>query len=83
MRKAERIQHGEFQPRLLSAKNSAFYLDMSPSKFLGLVALKRLPAPKRIDGMVRWDRTELDASIDDMGEEMGNKADAALFGEKE
>ena len=83
MRKLERNQHSEFQPRLLRDKDAAFYVGMSPSKFHELVALNRLPAPKRIDGMVRWDRTELDATIDDIGEEIGNKADAALFGETE
>jgi predicted DNA-binding transcriptional regulator AlpA len=37
---------------------------MSPSKFDQLVKDRRLPKPKMIDGIVVWDRYQLDAAME-------------------
>lgn len=51
-------------PRGLSRVAAAQYIGISPSKFDELVAVDRMPRPKRIDGRVVWDRHQLDTSFD-------------------
>ncbi|AFL52165.1 putative DNA-binding transcriptional regulator AlpA [Sinorhizobium fredii] len=57
--------HG-WPPRGLSREESARYVGVSPAKFDTLVADKRMPKPKRIDGRTVWDRYQLDACFDDL-----------------
>jgi predicted DNA-binding transcriptional regulator AlpA len=58
-----------YPPRAMRADRGAAYLDMGKSKFLELVAQGRLPQPVRIDGVVTWDRLELDAAYEQMKRE--------------
>lgn len=55
-------------PRGLRAERAAEYLDISLSKFRELVSAGRLPAPKRIDNCVIWDRHQLDRAMDEIFE---------------
>ncbi len=58
-------------PRGLSRIFAAAYIGVSPTKFDELVADKRMPRPKRIDGRRVWDRLMLDeafAALDEEGE---------------
>ena len=54
-----------YPPRLLRAERAAAYLAMGERTFLRLVAEGKLPKPKRLGGVVAWDRYRLDACIDD------------------
>lgn len=54
---------------------------MSRATFLQLVDEKRLPQPKRLKGLVFWDRLELDAFVefyDGDAEKPGNSIDNLL-----
>lgn len=53
-----------YPPRAMRAERAAAYLDMSMSKFLKLVEERRMPEPVRIDGVVTWDRVELEAAYE-------------------
>jgi predicted DNA-binding transcriptional regulator AlpA len=53
-----------YAPRGLRAEQAADYLGMSKSKFLELVEDGRMPRPIRIDGVVVWDRFDLDESFE-------------------
>ncbi|WP_343684040.1 XRE family transcriptional regulator [Asticcacaulis sp.] len=52
------------EPRGLSKHDAAAYIGISATKFDQLIADGRMPAPKRIDGRVLWDRFDLDAAWD-------------------
>ena len=52
-----------YPPRAMRAPAAACYLSMSTSFFLELVNEKRLPQPKRLRGIVFWDRLELDEFV--------------------
>ena len=53
------------QPRRgLSCNEAATYVGLGQSKFLELVAEKKMPAPVRVDRRVIWDIHELDAAFD-------------------
>jgi predicted DNA-binding transcriptional regulator AlpA len=51
-------------PRGLHREVAARYVGISPTKFDALVADRRMPQPKRIDGRKVWDRLSLDAAFD-------------------
>jgi predicted DNA-binding transcriptional regulator AlpA len=53
-----------YPPRGLRAEAAARYLGMSKSKFLELVDKGRIPAGVHIDGLVIWDRLDLDAGFE-------------------
>lgn len=55
-----------YPPRGLCREDAARYVGISPSKFDQLVADKRMPKPKRVDGRVVWDRVKLDACFTDL-----------------
>src|SRR5262245_57994574 len=69
--------HFAYPPRAMRADRGARYLDMSKSKFLDLVERGKLPKPVRIDGVVVWDRLELEAAFEQLKaeeiEERGGK----------
>lgn len=71
--------HLAYPPRAMRADRAAAYLDMSLSKFLKLVEDGRMPQPTRIDGMVSWDRLDLDVAYDKLkggvGEQSGGGGD--------
>ena len=58
-----------YPPRAFRADRAAAYLAMGKSKFLELVDEGRLPRPVRIDGIVSWDRLELDEAYERMKRE--------------
>lgn len=61
----DRLQdHLAYPPRGLRSSRAAAYLGMSESSFLSLVDEGRLPKPKKIRGMMIWDRLELDAAFE-------------------
>src|SRR5262249_10269272 len=62
-----------YAPRLLKAPASARYLSMSTTKFLALVEAKRLPQPKTVDGLVLWDRIELDDAADHLPQKQSKR----------
>ena len=64
-----------YPPRGLCREESARWVGVSPTKFDELVASRRMPKPKRVDGRVIWDRLQLDACFSDLGEDTGNKID--------
>lgn len=64
-----------YAPRGLSRDEAARYVGVGTTKFDELVASRRMPKPKRIDGRTVWDRIALDAAFTDLPEEGGNKID--------
>ncbi|MBY3268643.1 hypothetical protein HFO05_08450 [Rhizobium laguerreae] len=64
-----------YAPRGLSRDEAARYVGISATKFDELVAARRMPKPKRIDGRTVWDRIALDAAFTDLPEDGGNKID--------
>ena|SRR5580765_4848015 len=68
--------HLAYPPRALRAERAAAYLSMSTSQFLKLVDEGKLPKPKRLGGIVFWDRVKLDEFVEyfegDDGAESGN-----------
>ncbi len=55
---------GSLAPRGLSRIQSAAYVGVSPGLFDKMVADHRMPAPKRVNARVIWDRKELDEAFD-------------------
>ncbi|MGO8313532.1 hypothetical protein ELI07_15175 [Rhizobium leguminosarum] len=64
-----------YAPRGLSRDEAARYVGISATKFDELVAARRMPKPKRIDGRTVWDRIALDAAFTDLPEDGGNRID--------
>ena len=64
-----------YAPRGLSREESARYIGVGTTKFDELVAARRMPKPKRIDGRTVWDRIALDAAFTELPEEGGNRID--------
>lgn len=67
-----------YAPRGLSRDEAARYIGVGTTKFDELVAGRRMPKPKRIDGRTVWDRIALDAAFADLPEEGGNRIDQIL-----
>jgi predicted DNA-binding transcriptional regulator AlpA len=53
-----------YPPRAMRASRAAAYLSMSETTFLDLVKAKRLPKGKKLNGMVFWDRLDLDEFVE-------------------
>lgn len=51
-------------PRLMRAAEAASYLGMGLTKFRELVAAGRIAQPTDADGLVRWERADLDEYAD-------------------
>ena len=64
-----------YAPRGLSRDEAARYVGVGTTKFDELVAARRMPKPKRIDGRTVWDRIALDAAFTDLPEDGGNRID--------
>jgi hypothetical protein len=58
-------------PRGLCREQAAEYVGVSATKFDQMVADRRMPAPKRIDGRVVWDRLQLDIAFAALPDENG------------
>ncbi len=75
--------HFAYPPRALRAERAAAYLSMSTAMFLKLVEEGRLPKPKRLGGIVFWDRAKLDEFVEffegDDGNEAGNPFEKLLI----
>lgn len=54
-----------YPPRLMRAERAAAYLGMGVTLFLQLVNEGKIAKPRRIKGMVAWDRLKLDAFVED------------------
>lgn len=54
----------KIEPRGLRREDAAAYVGVSTTKFDEWVDRHVMPAPKRIDRVVVWDRLELDAAFD-------------------
>jgi predicted DNA-binding transcriptional regulator AlpA len=67
-----------YPPRAMRADRAAAYLSMSTSTFLKLVDERKLPQPKRLGGIVFWDRLKLDEFIDYFDSDDGNELERAL-----
>lgn len=65
MTSATRSKH-TLTPRLLRREDAASYLSVSAGTFDRLVKEGKLPAPKLLDAIKRWDRFDLDARADDL-----------------
>jgi predicted DNA-binding transcriptional regulator AlpA len=50
-------------PRGLSRMQAAEYVGVGPTKFDEMVAIGKMPKPKRVDHRVIWDRLEVDAAF--------------------
>lgn len=64
-----------YAPRGLSREEAARYVGVGMTKFDELVASRRMPKPKRIDGRTVWDRVALDACFSDLPDDGGNRID--------
>jgi len=64
-----------YAPRGLSREEAARYVGVGMTKFDELVANRRMPKPKRIDGRTVWDRIALDAAFSDLPDDGGNRID--------
>lgn len=61
--------HLAYPPRGLRAPRAAAYIGVSETSFLSLVAEGLMPKPKRVRGMVLWDRFELDIFFEKLAPE--------------
>jgi predicted DNA-binding transcriptional regulator AlpA len=76
--KKEAVQLDHCLPkRGLSRAEAAYYIGVGTSKFDEMVKDARMPAPKRIDGRVVWDRRQIDEAFELLpdGNEAGNPWD--------
>lgn len=55
-----------YPPRGMSRDEAARYVGVGNTKFDEMVADRRMPRPKRVDGRVIWDRLRLDAAFTDL-----------------
>lgn len=53
------------QPRLLTTRQLADYLAVSPGTVRRMAARGELPKPLRLAGLVRWDRAGIDRLLDE------------------
>ncbi len=65
-------------PRGLSREEAARYIGIGTTKFDELVTKRKMPAPRRIDGRLVWDRFALDAAFQDLPTENASRLDAML-----
>ncbi|KFC73230.1 hypothetical protein FG93_01974 [Bosea sp. LC85] len=74
-----RIDRISWVPRGLCREEAAYYIGVGTTKFDELVADRRMPRGKAIDGRVVWDRVALDMAFSDLDEAGSENAiDAAL-----
>ena len=55
-----------YPPRGMSRDEASRYVGVGVTKFDEMVADRRMPRPKRVDGRVIWDRFQLDAAFTDL-----------------
>lgn len=68
----------EYPPRGMSRTEAARYVGVGTSKFDEMVADRRMPKPRKVDGRTIWDRAELDMAFSDLPHQgQGNFFDRA------
>ncbi|SEG28963.1 hypothetical protein [Bosea lathyri] len=77
-RTSGRIETISWVPRGLCKEEAAYYIGVGTTKFDELVADRRMPRGKKIDGRIVWDRVQLDMAFSDLAEAGENAIDAAL-----
>jgi predicted DNA-binding transcriptional regulator AlpA len=55
-----------YPPRGLSREEAARYVGVSTFKLDQMIADRRMPKPRQIDGRVVWDRVELDIAFSEL-----------------
>jgi excisionase family DNA binding protein len=55
-----------YPPRGMSRDEAARYVGVGNTKFDEMVADRRMPRPKRVDGRVIWDRLRIEAAFTDL-----------------
>jgi hypothetical protein len=58
-----------YPPRGMNREEAARYIGVGITKFDEMVADRRMPRPKRVDGRVIWDRFKLEAAFTDLPED--------------
>jgi predicted DNA-binding transcriptional regulator AlpA len=61
-----------YPPRAMRAERAAAYLDISTATFFRLVEDGALPKPTKKNGVVSWDRLDLDAAYENWKDENGS-----------
>lgn len=72
------VDNLSYPPRGMSREEAARYFGVGTTMFDEMVADKRMPKPRKIDGRVVWDRIALDAAFSDLPSEGGNMIDEIL-----
>jgi len=57
-----------YPPRLMELERAAAYVGLGRTKFSEMVKAGRMPKPLDLDGSPRWDRIDLDRTVDDLKE---------------
>ena len=65
-------------PRGMSRDEAARYIGVGTTKFDELVAKRKMPAARRIDGRKVWDRYALDAAFSDLPTDTASRLDQIL-----
>jgi predicted DNA-binding transcriptional regulator AlpA len=55
-----------YPPRGLAREEAARYVGVGTTKFDQMVADRRMPGPRQIDGRMVWDRVELDIAFSEL-----------------
>jgi len=55
-----------YPPRGMSREEAARYVGIGTTKFDELIAARRMPKPRQIDGRTVWDRVELDIAFSEL-----------------
>lgn len=55
-----------YPPRGLAREEAARYVGVGTTKFDEMIADKRMPKPRVVDGRTIWDRVELDIAFSDL-----------------
>ncbi len=77
-RASGRIETIAWVPRGLCREEAAYYIGVGTTKFDQLVADRRMPKGKKIDGRIVWDRVQLDMAFTDLDTADENAIDAVL-----
>ena len=67
-----------YPPRGLNREEAARYIGVGATKFDEMVADRRMPRPKRVDGRVIWDRIKLDIAFTDLPDDKVSRLDRML-----
>lgn len=75
---SRRVDSIPWIPRGLRREEAAYYIGVGTTKFDQLVADRRMPKARRLDGRIVWDRLELDIAFSDLGSADENMIDGAM-----